>query len=256
MIKFLVKVFVVVALLCVIGLVVIGFLLGPVVTKAVNAMGPKITGTKVELDGASIFPLTGSGTLTGLYVGNPEGWDSDKAFYLGEVRGSVQPLSVFGDPIVINEVFMEAPEFVYEQRLLGGSNIDALIKQIDASTGGAASSAGAANADEKSAKPLKFVVKALVMLNVKVSVGVGAAAVNIVVPQITITDLGVKEGGITLDQLVGAALRGVAANLGSATAEAAKKAGGALLDGTRGTGGAAKDVGKGAVDGVKKLFGK
>ncbi len=94
------------------------------------------------------------------------------------------------------------------------------------------------------------------MRNVKVSVGVGAAAVNVVVPQITITDLGVKEGGITLDQLVSSALRGVVANMGSATAEAAKKAGGALLDGSKGAGGAAKDVGKSAVDSVKKIFGK
>lgn len=259
MVKKLLKIFAVLALLGVIALVVIGFFLGPIVTKAVNTIGPKITGTKVELDGASIFPLTGSGTLKGLFVGNPQGWESDKAFYLGEVRGSVQPFSVLGDHIVINEVFIDGPELVYEKKIFGGSNIDALLKQVEANMGGGKTEpapAEPAKTDAKPAKQLKFAIKSLRIQNVKVSMGIGKAMVSVPMPPITITDLGVAEGGITPDQIVAAVLRAVTANIGAATAEAAKKAGGALLDGGKDTGGAVKDAGKSAVDGVKKLFGK
>lgn len=254
MAKKLLKLFVVLALLGVIALVVIGFFLGPIVTKAVNTVGPKITGTKVELDGASIFPLTGSGTLKGLFVGNPEGWESDKAFYLGEVRGSVQPFSILGDHIVINEVFIDGPELVYEKKIFGGSNIDALLKQVEANIGGGKTEP--AKTGEKPGKPVKFAIKSLRIQNVKVSMGIGKAMVSVPMPPITITDLGVAEGGITPDQVVAAVLRAVTANIGAATAEAAKKAGGALLDGGKDAGSAVKDAGKSAVDGVKKLFGK
>lgn len=252
--KKLLKIFAVLALLGVIALVVVGFFLGPIVTKAVNTVGPKITGTKVELDGASIFPLTGSGTLKGLFVGNPEGWASDKAFYLGEVRGSVQPFSVFGDHIVINEVYIDGPELVYEKRLLGGSNIDALLKQIEDNMGGP--KPDAPKTEEKPAKPMKFAIKSFKLINVKVTVGVGPTAVTVPMPPITLTDLGVAEGGITPDQIVAAVLRSVISNMGAVAAEAAKKIGGAALDGGKAAGDAAKEVGKGAADGVKKLFGK
>jgi uncharacterized protein involved in outer membrane biogenesis len=260
MVKKLLKIFVVLALLGIIALVVIGFFLGPIVTKAVNTVGPKITGTKVELDGASIFPLTGSGTLKGLFVGNPEGWESDKAFYLGEVRGSVQPFSILGDHIVINEVFIDGPELVYEKKIFGGSNIDALLKQVEANISGGGKTEPAATepakTEAKPAKPVKFAIKSLRIQNVKVSMGLGKAMVSVPMPPITITDLGVAEGGITPDQIVAAVLRAVTANIGAATAEAAKKAGGALLDGGKDAGSAVKDAGKSAVDGVKKLFGK
>jgi uncharacterized protein involved in outer membrane biogenesis len=187
-------------------------------------------------------------------VGNPEGWSSDKAFYLGEVRGSVQPFSVLGDCIVVNEVFIDGPELVYEKRLLGGSNIDALLKQVEANIG-SGSSTPAAKPDGKPAKQMKFAIKSFKLQNVKVSMGIGKAMVSVPMPPITITDLGVAEGGITPDQIVSAVLRAVIANLGSATADAALKMGSSALDGGKGVGGAVKDAGKGAVDGVKKLFG-
>jgi len=255
MLKILLKMFVVLALLGVIALVGIGFFLGPIVTKVVNTLGPKITGTTVTLDGAKISPLTGSGTLKGLFVGNLEGWSSDKAFYLGEVRGSVQPFSLLGDCIVVNEVFIDGPELVYEKRLLGGSNIDALLKQVEANIG-RGSSTSATKPDGKPAKQLKFAIKSFRLQNVKVSMGIGKAMVSVPMPPITITDLGVAEGGITPDQIVGTVLRAVIANLGSATADVALKMGGSALDGSMSLGGAVKDVGKGALDGVKKLFGK
>jgi hypothetical protein len=256
MVKKLIKLIIVLALLGVIALVALGFFIGPIVTKAVNTVGPKITGTTVTLDGAKIFPLTGSGTLKGLFVGNPEGWSSDKAFYLGEVRCSVQPFSVLGDHVVVNEVFIDGPELVYEKKLFGGNNIDALLKQVDARIGGGKSVAESAKTEGKPEKPLKFAIKSFRLQNVKVSMGIGAAMVSVPMPPITITDLGVAEGGISPDQIVAAVLRAVVANLGTATVEAALKAGGGVFDGSTDVGGAAKDAGTSVVKGVKSLFGK
>jgi len=56
--------------LCLVAYVVATFFLGSIVKTGVNKFGPKITQTKVELASAKISP-TGTGTLTGLTVGNP-----------------------------------------------------------------------------------------------------------------------------------------------------------------------------------------
>ncbi|MEN9840502.1 MAG: hypothetical protein RL376_302 [Verrucomicrobiota bacterium] len=239
------------AVLGVLALVAIGFFLGPIVTKAVNAVGPRITGTKVELASASVSPLTGGGTLKGLFVGNPAGWSSDKAIYLGEARASIQPASLLGSHILINEVFVDGPEIVFEKRLLGGNNIDALLKQIEANT--RSGSASAPTPETKPGEPLKFAIKSFRIQNAKMSLVVAGQPITVPLPPLTITDLGVAEGGITADQVAAQVLKRVLAQLGVAAAEAAKQVGGALLEG--GTDGAksAKEAAKGALN---KLLGK
>lgn len=83
--------------------------------------------------------------------------------------------------------------------------------------------------------------------------GVGPAALPLPLPPISLNDLGVKEGGITPDQLVGAVMKNVLGGIVDATAKAAINVGST-------TGAAAaeatKDAAKKAGDGIKKLFGK
>lgn len=253
--KKLLKVLVVLFLLGVIAVVAVGFFLGPIVKKAVNTVGPKITGTRVELDAAKISPLTGGGTLAGLFVGNPEGWTGDKAFYLSEVRASVQPASLIGDCIVVNEVFIDGPEFVYERRGLlgGGSNIDALLKQIETNTGGGAKTPSAEPGEAPAGEPKKFAIKSFRLQNAKVTlIGLGQE-VTLPLPPLTITDLGVKEGGITADQAATAVLKQVLSQISVVAADAVKQAGGAVLQGGAAGGEAAKDAAKGALN---RLMGK
>lgn len=245
--KKLLKIVAVLFLLGVIALVAVGFFLGPIVTKAVNAVGPKVTGTRVELDGAKISPLTGGGTLKGLFVGNPEGWTGDKAFYLGEIRASVKPASLIGDYVMVNEVFIDGPEFVYEKRLIGGSNIDALLKQIEANTGGGKTPPTTEPAkDEAPAKPMKFAVKSFVLKDAKMSLVAGGQTISVPLPTITITDLGVAEGGITADQVATAVLKRVLAQMGPAAAGALTKIGAGALEGGS----------EGAKGALNKLLGK
>lgn len=233
-----------VVLLAVVGVVAMGFVLGSVIKAGVNTVGPKITQTKVELAGASLSPLTGSGTLTGLYVGNPKGWNSDKAFYLGKIHVSMKPFSVLGDHIVIDEVIIDAPQFVYETKLVA-SNINDLLKNIEAATG---SKDAEAKPTSKSGKPIKFEVRHFKMTNGKVTLGIGAAALPVPMPDIELRDLGTKEGGITPDQFAFAVMKSVTGSIVTASAQALSKAGAA-------TGAAAKDTAKSVGDGIKKIFG-
>ena len=238
------KILAVLALLGVIAIVAIGFFIGPIVVKTVNSVGPKITGTRVELDSAKISLLTGGGTLAGLYVGNPEGWTDEKALYLGTARASVQPTSLLSDCIVVNEVFIDGPEFVFEQRLMGGNNFDALIKQIEKNMGGPAAPTAPAPTEEGA--PLKFMVKSFRLQNAKMSLIAAGKTVTVPLPPLTLTDLGVAEGGITADQVAVAVLKQVSSQMIVAAADALKNVGGAFIQGGS----------EGAKGALNKLLGK
>ncbi len=231
--------------LAVVALIASTFFLGSIVKAGVNTVAPKITGTKVELAGARVSPLTGSGTLTGLFVGNPPGWQGDKAFYLGNISLKIDPMSLFRDHIIIDEIIINQPEFVYETKIVS-SNIKELLEHIEAATGGPATTTEKGSA-------VKFVVKKFSMSNGTVSLGGGGSAITVPMPPLTMTDLGVKEGGITADQLAIAIMRNILGSVVGATTRAAGQigsaGGAATIDAVSG---AAQKAGQG----IRNLFNK
>jgi hypothetical protein len=242
------------ALLVIAGIAA-SFFLGTIVTKGVNTFAPKITGTVVTLDGASVSPLTGATTLNGLFVGNPQGWKSDKAFSFAKVHASVAPASLLGDYILVKEVHIDAPEFVYETKIVS-SNIKELLARIEKNIGGTSEKPAADQPVDqpvaKEGKPLKFAVKSFRLENAKVTLGVGPTAITLPMPPIVLTDLGVKEGGITPDQLAVKVMTNVLTNITKAVANSALEIGGASgAAATDATTEAAKKAGAG----LKKLFG-
>ncbi|MBC8040658.1 MAG: hypothetical protein H7Y06_08960 [Opitutaceae bacterium] len=238
--------------LVVVGALVASFFLGSMVTKGVNTFAPKVTGTVVTLDSASISPLTGSGTLKGLFVGNPAGWKSDKAFSFEKIHVSVAPTSILGDHIIVKEVLIDSPQFVYETKIIS-SNIKDLLAQIEKNIGGGGTPEKPADQPTtKEGKPLKFEVKSFRLENAKVTLGVGPTAITMPMPPIVLVDLGTKEGGITPDQLAAKVMTNILSNITKAVANSALNVGGsagaATSDAVSGT---AKKTG----DGIKKLFG-
>jgi hypothetical protein len=212
------------------------FFLGSIVTRGVNRFGPLITQTKVSLEGAHISPLNGSGTLSGLFVGNPAGWKSEKAFYFGRIHVEVEPRSLFGDHIIVKEIAIDRPEFVYETRVVS-SNISELLQKIS-------ETAGSSRADPATAKggnPLKFEVRHFHLTNGKLTLGIGPAALTLPMPPIELANLGTSEGGITSSQLSVALMRSILGSVVQATTEASGKIG--------------KTLGAAAGQRLKELFG-
>lgn len=237
--------------LVVIGALVASLFLGSIVTKGVNRFAPGITGTKVTLDSASISPFSGSGTLNGLFVGNPEGWKSDKAFSFGKVHVSVVPASLIGDHIIVKEMIIEAPEFVYETKIIS-SNIKDLLKNIEENIGGTFKKKPTEQPTTQDGKPLKFEVKSFRLENAKVTLGVGPTAITLPMLPLVLTDLGTAEGGITPDQLATKVMANILANITKAVANSALSIGSA--SGAAATD-AASSAAKNAGAGIKKLFG-
>jgi len=108
--------------------------LNSVVKAAVQNVVPKITGTTVKLEDVDISLFSGKGTLKGLVIGNPEGFHTDHAFALGTVRVDVDVPSLLSDTIVIQEVYVEGPEVIYEAGLTA-SNIGTILDNVEKFSG-------------------------------------------------------------------------------------------------------------------------
>jgi len=231
------------AALALIGFLCLALFLGSIVTAGVNRFGPQITQTKVELASASISPLSGRGTLSGLVVGNPKGWSDKPLCTLGKVHLDVAPFSILGDHIVINEILIEAPEFNYETKIIA-SNVNDLLKNIEQLTGTAEKTGTAPTA--KNGKPIKFEVKHFRLSGGKVRLGVGGLGAALPMLPIELNDLGTKEGGISPDQLVFAVMKNITGSIVSATVKGATQLGGtagaAASEGVKKTGEAIKGI--------------
>lgn len=225
------------------GYVTLQFFLGSIVKAGVNKFGPAMTQTKVELQGASLSPLSGVGTLNGLVVGNPKGWSDANAFSLGKVHIDMEPFSVFKDHIVINEILIEQPEFNYETKVVA-SNVGDLLKNIEQATGGNK----AAEPTSKEGKPIKMVIKKFTLRDGRVRLGVGPAAMTLPMPPIELTEIGTAEGGVTPAQVVFAVMRSVTASIVSASTQALSKIGGT-------SGAAAAEGVKQVGEAIKGIFG-
>lgn len=220
-----------------------GFFLGHGVKVAVNNLGPKATQSKVVLGNATISPLTGTATLSGLTVGNPAGWSDKPAFSLGAVHADVAPGSIFKQTIVINELVIDQAEFNYETTLFS-SNIKTLLNNIEEYTGRGEAAAA------REGKPRKFIVKKLRFLNSKATVAVGGTSLVVPLPEIRLDDIGTAEGGVSGTQVALVVMRDVLTNIATATASALSK------DGGKATLEKAKETAKQLGDAVKDLFKK
>jgi hypothetical protein len=234
----------IVAAVLIVGYVAVTLFVGSIVKAGVNRFASDITMTPVHLDGARLSPLSGGGTLRGLFVGNPSGWSGDKAFYIGKVHVKVAPGSIFSDCVVLTDVTIDDPEFVYETKVIS-SNIGDLLKNIQGSN----STQGQRQQPvDGHGRPLRFIVKHFSLTNGHVTLGIGPTALTLPMPTVTLEDVGTREGGISAPQLVLALMRSVTEGIVTATTQAAAKIGSTM-------GAAAGDTAKSAGDAIKNLFG-
>jgi uncharacterized protein involved in outer membrane biogenesis len=106
-----------------------------IVKTAIEKFGSQVAGVPVRVADVKISLSEGRGTIKGLTVANPAGFKTPTAFSLGEITLAIDTGSVTKDPVVIKEIIVAAPEVTYEVGT-GGSNVDAIKKNVEAATGG------------------------------------------------------------------------------------------------------------------------
>jgi hypothetical protein len=207
-----------------------GAILSKVASAGVEAFLPQMTGTPVRMDSLQVSPLTGSGTVSGFVLGNPEGYKSDYSIAFDEAHLDVAPFSILGDRILIERVRVRAPRFNYERKLLG-SNIKEILDNIQAASGRVPDDAeippDAPVPVEKT--PIRIEIRELIIEEGQVSLSAAGATVPLPLPRIVLRDLGTAKGGIPPGEMAFEVMTVVLRQV----LEAVAKAPGSTLEGIR-----------------------
>jgi hypothetical protein len=238
------------------------------IKSGVETYGPRVTQTAVTLSDVNLSVLSGSGTLKGLNVGNPDGFKSENIFSLGQIDLKVDTSTVFSDKIVIDHIIIKKPEVSYEKTFTS-SNVKQLMENIEEFTGPSSTEEPAAEADTGAKK--QIVIKKLIIEDGTIYVGAMGIGKTVPLPRIEMDNLG--EGGDqkSVAEVVDLVLSKVLQSIGPAIANAGdllKQGGQAAIDAaTEGgvekldeaAGDAMNKASEGinkASEGIKGLFGK
>lgn len=202
------------------GVIVASAFLGDIAKRGIKAFGPRITKVSVQVDAVQLSLLTGSASVKGLVVGNPQGYHTPQAIQAGLIAVGINPLSVLSDKIVLRSVRLESPDIMFEGSLQG-NNLSQILDNVNGSAKAAAQNGGAVSSGTNAAPTKKFEVDDLLITGAKVHVlltDLGGKEMTLSLPPIHLTDLGKNPEGITaadlsrnvLDAVVAATVKAVA----------------------------------------------
>lgn len=182
------------------------FSMDSLVTMAVEKYGSAALQTDVTLDKTEISLKSGKGTMKGLKVGNPKGFETDSAFKLGEISLTIDATTITKGTVIIKEILIAAPEVTYE---LGskGSNLDVLQRNATSgkSSGGGDSAGGAQPPGGTKEKGKKLIIESLIIRDGTVNVSAVALQgkkMTVDLPAVKMANIGKSEGGATPAQVI------------------------------------------------------
>lgn len=250
-----VKIIIGLVVVLVIALIAVAFSINGIIKKGVETVGPKVTKVTIKLDGVSISPMTGGGSIKGLFVGNPEGYTSEFAIKVGKASLSVSPGSLLSDKIVVKSVQVEAPEITLEGGL-NDNNLTKILANVQEFAGGSENKQ-AEEGGKGASKKLQ--VNEFLLKNAKVNVVLkmlGNKPMSVTVPEIKLTDLGTGPEGITPADLTKRVMQEIINQSTKVVTEAVSNLGKLGTDAVKGAAGAATETTKKATEGFKSLFKK
>lgn len=163
--------------------------LNSLIAGVIEKNGSEVTETSVSVSGVDVSLREGRGSIQGLRIASPEGFQARDAFSLGDITVDIDVASVREDPIVIEEVRILAPVINAEFTSTGSSNVNELRDRVQAYSGGS---------KEKTSEESKNIrIKKFVFEQGRVEVDATALGLekrSLDLPEIRLTNVGGSQG--------------------------------------------------------------
>lgn len=172
----------------------------------------EVTDTKVQLDAVKLDLKEGAGSLFNFEQPNPPGFQTKYAFHFDQAELDLDLKSIFDEVIIIEKVFINGAEIVYEYSD-GKTNFIELKNIINANMNNKTVSASTSKTDQPQQKETKktqakqskkIIIKSFEMINTKVEGAVPFASsqtLSVTLPNIQLNNIGSKDG-VEADQLM------------------------------------------------------
>lgn len=169
-------------------LLYVGSQLNSIVAGLIEDHGSAATQTPVRVAGVAIELSEASGTISGLTVGNPEGF-SGNAIEMGNFSLSLDPSSLTEDVIVIENILVSGARLNIVQQA-NGNNLQELLRNLDVGTGDSGNDDGAGK---------KLIINQFTLEDASASLtapDLGDVR-EVTLPTITVRDIGRSSNGAT-----------------------------------------------------------
>lgn len=254
--KWIVRIVLLLVVLLIAAVVALFLNLNTIVKKGVETVGPQLTKVTVTLGSADISPLSGSGKLKELFVGNPDGYKTPSAVKVGAVKVSAEIGSVMSDVIVVNEIKVQDPEITFEGSF-GGNNLSKILDNVKSSSGSDKSSEKAAPAPSGGEK--KFIVKDVTVEGAKIHVSLtslGGRELTLPLPTLHLQNIGTAGHAVTAKELLTQIIEPLLSSIVKTVTDGVANVGKEALNLGKGAGKEAAGQLNKATDGLKGLFKK
>ena len=238
--KKIVKIMLILFVVCIVAaFLFFTMLIDKTVKHGVELVGPQIVGVPVALEDVDISVFTGSGEITNLVIGNPDGFDTEFLVKVDRAHLDVDLKTLLSDKIVIEELIVEGPEFAYEMSLKG-SNISKFLENLkrgkkdDAEEG-----VKAEPAEEQKEKSGGKKIQINLFRITDAKVRLQSDAVVLPMPDIELKDIGKESDGVSPAEAAAEIFSEVSSNIVNVVSN---------------IGGALKKTGSGIIKGIKGIF--
>lgn len=167
-----------------------------IVKSGIEVVGSDVLGTAVTVDSVSISPLSGTGSIRGLTIQNPEGFSADNIMQLGEVRVALNVASLTSDVVEIFEVSVIEPVITYETKITT-DNMRALLANLPSTP---ADGGEVAEVPADAGKGL--IINEFNLNAAQVNVVASIIEQSLVLRDIQLTDIGTENQAATVSQVL------------------------------------------------------
>jgi hypothetical protein len=162
-----------------IGFLILTLRIDSIVSSGIEDIGSEMTGTPVTVGSVSISPFSGSGTISGFRVANPEGFSQEYAMDIESFSIELEPFSLFSNEIIVNDITVSGASVLVEQKM-PENNIRQIMSNINSVSDGEASDS-------------RLIIEHFTLENSTAQVYTnvsGERSASVDIPQIVLEDLG------------------------------------------------------------------
>lgn len=231
------------------------FYMNTIFKSVAEEVGSEMTGTNVSISVVSINPLGGSILISGVSVGNPDGFKSKNAIEFSSLSAAVDLGSVFSDVIKVSEVRLANPKIYYEVGVRG-DNIRKLMGNVEKNS---KKSGGTSSKSKSSGSSQKVVIENLYLTDGEIELAVNMLGLKagqaVPFPDMHMKNIGGgNKGGTSVGKVTSYVFSKIAKQAVSLKNSGFGGLTDGLKDGMKGFGDSLKDSGGKAVDKLKSLF--
>lgn len=190
--------------LTLIVLVIIAYLFAAqIVKKAISIVVPPITQTEASVDDVDLSLFHGNVTITGLKLGNPQGFSKQNIFEMGRVSVMFEPKSLLSPTIIVRSVIMEGTRVSVEMRGNGQTNIGVLNQNVQNYLNTHQSiEPNESNTTSESQSDKKVIIQDLAITDSQLTLGMAGQMITINLPNIYQKNIGADNDGKTIPEMV------------------------------------------------------